>query len=151
MTEEKEGYPEFDDGCISRQRTSEAIPLAQRCDATSDAVVRPAVPCPSARSQLAALGVHRGHPRLSSVLALPAAGGFVGQSAEPGAKECGHWAPCPSLTPGQGAGQREDMQTGPGLQPHFVVIAMYTTNLPRVTQRSDTKTAANAIDCYKMR
>lgn len=42
LTEGKGGYPGFGDGCINRQRTSEAISPAQRCGATSGWAIRPA-------------------------------------------------------------------------------------------------------------
>lgn len=43
LTEGKEGYPGFGDGCINRQKTSEAISAAQRCGATSGSVSRDGV------------------------------------------------------------------------------------------------------------
>lgn len=43
LTEGEGGYPGFGDGCINRQRTTEAISPAQRCRATSGSASRPAV------------------------------------------------------------------------------------------------------------
>lgn len=119
LTEGKGGYPGFGDGCINRQRRSEAIPVAQSCDATSGAA-----------SQPAGQGGRRGTPRLSSVFALTAAGGPKEGPAGLGAEERGRGARRPRRPSRRGA-ERRGAARRP--QPRFVVIAMHTTNFRRIS------------------
>lgn len=133
MTEGKEGYPGFGDGCINRQRTLAAISLAQCCGATLGSGSRPA-----------GMGWAPGHPSDEPDFCHPRRRVPRERpgAAELGAEERGRRAR---------AGRREQRPGGHSPAPLLFQSAQRIILVLVISRRSNTKTAANEIDPYKMR